>query len=189
MGARLALVRPIPERVETQGRVIWITGLSGAGKTSVARDLVQLLRVRIRPVLLDGDVVREVLGDPSVGYDSTHRLINAYRICRLARMLAGQGFTVVVSTMSLYREIHEWNRNNMPNYFEVYLRVDMEVLRARDPKGLYARAAQGIETSVAGVDIGFEEPRRSNLVIENDGSAGDVASVAEIIMSALEEHA
>lgn len=77
----------------------------------------------------------------------------------------------------------------MPHYFEVYLRVDMEVLRARDPKGLYARPAQGIETSVAGVDIGFEEPRSSNLVIENDGSAGDVASVAAIIMAALEEHA
>lgn len=162
----------------SQGQVIWITGLSGAGKTSIARRVVERLRSRQAVVLLDGDVVRQIVDDPNTGHDPEARLVNAYRICRMAQVLAVQGISVVVATMSLYREIHAWNRRNFPGYVEVYLKVDLEVLRARDPKGLYARSDCNDEEHLVGVDLPFEEPLDPDLAIDNNGSAADIADIA-----------
>ncbi len=161
-----------------RGQVIWITGLSGAGKTSIAGRVVEQLRSRQAAVLLDGDVVRQIVDDPNTGHDTESRLVNAYRICRMAQVLAVQGITVVVATMSLYREIHAWNRRNLPGYVEVYLKVDLEVLRSRDPKGLYARSDCNDEGHLVGVDLPFEAPRDPDLVIDNNGSAADIADIA-----------
>lgn len=166
------------------GRVIWITGLSGAGKTSIASKVVQELRLRGAAVLLDGDAVREIIADPSTGHDTASRLVNAYRICRMAQVLATQGLTVVVATMSLFHEIHAWNRRYLPGYFEVYLKVDLEVLRARDPKGLYSRSDYGDETHLAGIDIAYESPLSPDFVVENNGSAADIAEIAAHIVAA-----
>ena len=105
---------------EQTGRVIWITGLSGAGKTTVAQAAARCLRLKgMHPVILDGDAVRDVVCDPHTGHDRVSRLANAYRICRLAKLLADQGHLVLVATMSLFSEIHRWNREQLPNYLEV----------------------------------------------------------------------
>ncbi len=173
--------------VASRGQVIWITGLSGAGKTSIAGKVVEQLRARENAILLDGDVVREIVADPKTGHDTESRLVNAYRICRLAQVLAAQGFTVVVATMSLFREIHSWNRRNLPRYFEVYLKVDLEVLRARDPKGLYSRVECGDEAHLAGVDIPHEEPLDPDLTIDNNGPATEIAGIAAEITARARE--
>ena len=171
----------------SQGQVIWITGLSGAGKTSIAGRVVEQLRARESAILLDGDVVRQIVDDPNTGHDVESRLVNAYRICRMAQVLSAQGLTVVVATMSLFREIHAWNRRNLSGYFEVYLKVDLEVLRARDPKGLYSRADSGNEMHLAGVDVPFEAPLDPDLAIDNNGSADDIADIAAQIAAAARE--
>lgn len=118
-----------------EGRVFWITGLSGAGKTTLARALQQALPGSL---LLDGDELREALGADSQGFDaeSRHRLALSY--ARLARLLARQGATVIVATISLFHDLHAWNRANLPGYVEIFLDVPKEVRRQRDPKGLYA---------------------------------------------------
>ncbi len=178
------MVDPKPS---SPGQVIWITGLSGAGKTSIASKVVEQLRARQTAVLLDGDVVRQIVDDPNTGHDAESRLVNAYRICRMAQVLAAQGLTVVVATMSLFHEIHAWNRSNLPSYFEVYLKVDIEVLRARDPKGLYSRSDCGIESHLAGVDIPYEEPLDPDLVIDNNGPVAGIAEIAARIAAAARE--
>lgn len=177
----------VDQTLSSPGQVIWITGLSGAGKTSIAGKVVEQLRVRETAVLLDGDVVRQIVDDPNTGHDAESRLVNAYRICRMAQVLAAQGLSVVVATMSLFREIHAWNRRNLPSYFEVYLKVDLEVLRARDPKGLYSRSDCGDEGHLVGVDIPYEEPLNPDLVIDNNGSAADIADIAAQIAAAARE--
>jgi len=153
---------------EQTGRVIWITGLSGAGKTTVAQAVARCLRLKgVQPVVLDGDAVRDAVRDPHTGHDRVSRLANAYRICRLAKLLADQGHLVLVATMSLFSEIHQWNRKQLPNYLEVYLKVDWESLVARDARGLYSRFDQGNADNIAGLDLEFDEPSEPDLVLEN----------------------
>ncbi len=153
---------------EQKGRVIWITGLSGAGKTTVAQAAARCLRLKgVQPVVLDGDAVRDAVRDPHTGHDRVSRLANAYRICRLAKLLADQGHLVLVATMSLFSEIHQWNREQLPNYLEVYLKVDWESLVARDARGLYSRFDQGNADNIAGLDLDFDAPSQPDLVLEN----------------------
>ena len=167
----------------TNGTVLWITGFSAAGKSTIAREAVAGLRAHgIPAILLDGDDVRAAIADVAAGHDPGSRLTNAYRIARLARLLAIQKTVVVVATMSLFREIHDWNRRHLPGYFEVLLNADMDVRARRDPKGLYARAFAGDEHNVVSVDIVGDLPSAPDLAIANDGGLEDVASVTHRIV-------
>lgn len=147
------------------GPVVWLTGLSGAGKSTVCARLRDLLVARgVRPVVLDGDRVRAALpGRFSHAPDDRRQLAATYG--RLALEFAGQGHTVLCSTISLFHEVHRWNREHLPGYLEVWLRVPEQELRRRDPKGLYGRAPGDI----AGVDQAVEFPRSADLVIDNTG--------------------
>lgn len=152
------------------GWVLWITGLSGAGKSTLAEEVGRILRAQGDSViLLDGDEIREVLdANATAGQDYSRetRIALARRYSALSRVLAAQGFTVVVATISLFREVHQWNRKNLPNYFEVYLKVPVEELRHRDPKGIYQRFDNGEITDVAGLDLEIDEPESPDLVLE-----------------------
>lgn len=170
------------------GTVVWITGLSGAGKTTLATAMASRLRARGEPVvLLDGDGLRAVFGAEAAdgrNHGREGRLALAMQYARLCRILAGQGMTVVIATISLFKEVHEWNRKNLPGYFEVYLKVPMEELRRRDPKGIYRRFDAGVLTNVAGIDLPIDEPDSADLVIEfNPGRTA--AALAEDVISAL----
>ncbi len=152
-----------------KGRVIWITGLSGAGKSTIARATVKQLRTQgEHPVLIDGDEIRDAIRDPHISHDPASRLVNAYRICRFARLLADQGHIVIVATMSIYHEIHSWNRRNCPNYFEVWVEVDLDALLKQDARNLYSRAQSGEAKNVAGLDLGYERPLHPNLILTNN---------------------
>lgn len=145
--------------------VIWITGLSAAGKTTLATAVVRRLRELGEPVvLLDGDDLREALG-ADAAHDRATRLRLGFQYARLARMIARQGVTVVVGTVALFKEIHAWNRANQPGYFEVYLKVPLEELRRRDPKGLYRRFDAGLMKDVAGLDLPVDEPASPDLLL------------------------
>jgi cytidine diphosphoramidate kinase len=166
------------------GLVIWITGLSGSGKSTIANGVWQELRRRgTHAILLDGDAVREVFGG-DLGHGHEDRLRNAFRISRLAKLLSEQGTNVVCATMSLFRECHDWNRANLPAYLEIYLRVPMSELEKRDPKGLYKRAAAGEAKGVVGVDLPFDEPSKAHLLIENAAPATPALTIAKVLDAA-----
>lgn len=151
-------------------QVIWITGLSGAGKSTLAQALAPRLRAQGRAVvLLDGDELRDVFGAVTANADNhgrEGRLALALQYARLCRILASQGLTVVIATISLFREVHAWNRANLPGYFEVYLKVPVDELRRRDPKGIYRRFDAGELQHVAGLDLPIDEPTSANCQFE-----------------------
>jgi adenylylsulfate kinase len=167
-----------------EARVFWITGLSGAGKTTTCRALVCALRAQGRAiVMLDGDELRDALG-ASHAHGREERLALAMRYARLCRMIARQGIDVAIATISLFGEVDEWNRRNLPGYVEVFLRVPLPVLEARDPKGIYARARAGEAGNVAGIDLQVDEPRAPDVLVDHDPAASPEAIAARIIRHA-----
>lgn len=154
------------------GRVVWITGLSGAGKSTLAREFVAELRSHGHSVvMLDGDELRDVFGATaanSQNHGREGRLALAMQYAHLCRVIAAQGLTVVIATISLFREVHAWNRTHLPGYFEIYLKVPVEELRRRDPKGIYRRFYAGELHNVAGLDLSIDEPQAPDWEVEFD---------------------
>lgn len=166
----------------SKGRVIWITGLSGAGKSTLARALVARLP---HAVLLDGDDLRAVLGATASGFDRAGRLALAQTYARLCKLLADEGHTVVIATISLFHEIHAWNRENLPGYLEVFLDVSEEERRRRDPKGLYAAAQAGNIRHMAGAETTVDFPQAPHLVLPT--AELPLEKCVERVMRALQE--
>ena len=158
-------------KLEDYGSVIWLTGLSGAGKSTLSALVLNALREDMIPtIMLDGDELRDVVRDTNCGHDYDSRLLNAYRMSRLAKLIAKQGYCVVVATMSMFHQIHAWNKTHLPQYFEVFVDVDISTARRRDPKGIYSENAGNI----VGIDIKPEFPLHPHLTINNNADAVDL---------------
>lgn len=157
-----------------KGTVYFFTGLAGAGKTTIGGLFYQRLKV-IRPdaILIDGDQARLKAGyctaDGKVlmedRYTTEARKAGALRRFRKCQKLTDEGRDVVVCSISMYTEVRAWNRENIENYREVYLKVTHETLYRRDQKKLYSSKAK----NVVGVDLPWDEPGHSSIVIQNDG--------------------
>lgn len=150
------------------GQVFWITGLPGAGKTTIAKALYEVLKPQ-RPelVYLDGDMLRDVFRN--YRYDLASRKELALSYSRMCHLLSRQGHSVICATVSLFHQVHQWNRQNIDKYQEIYLDVPLDVLRHRNQKGLYLSAGGECQKNVYGLDIAFETPERPDFIIHNDG--------------------
>lgn len=152
------------------GCVYWITGLSGAGKTTIGTLLYHEIRQKKPNVfILDGDIGRKTYND-TIGYTREEREAGAYRNSRVCKMIADQGIDVVCCTVSMFDGVRSWNRENMALYKEIFLDVPMEVLQQRDQKGLYSMVKNGRAKDVVGVDQKVELPKNADIVIVNDGT-------------------
>jgi cytidine diphosphoramidate kinase len=173
------------------GKVIWLTGLSGSGKTTLAHELVKRLHACSNAiVMLDGDVLRDVFGAATTNtknHGREGRLALAFQYAHLCRVIANQGLTVVIATISLFKEVHAWNRENLPGYFEVYLKVPLEELRRRDPKGIYRRFDAGELSDVAGMDLTVDEPEAADLVIEFQAGQSPVLFADKLLNKLMEK--
>jgi glutamine kinase len=173
---------PEDEHEASPGRVFWITGLSGTGKTTVGRELSSRLRAAGRPVtFLDGDALRAAIAE-DLDHSAGHRRRSAMRNARLCRLLARQGADVVCATISLFHEVQRWNRENIPGYREIYLRVPIDVLCRRDSKGIYTGAQRGNARDIVGLDVPAEAPEAPDLVLDNYGTL-DVATAVDRILA------
>lgn len=121
----------------TKSGLIFITGLSGSGKSTLAKALIQKINevYNTKAIFLDGDVLRECVGNTDYSKDGREKMSMYY--VRTAKMLVEQGFIVVLATISMFESIRKFNRENFTNYLEVYLNVNVDILRLRDSKGYY----------------------------------------------------
>ena len=167
--------------------VIWLIGLSGAGKTTLANKIVADANQNgINTVLLDGDVIRDVFNN-DLGYSMEDRLLNAQRICQLGKFLDDQGINVVCAILSIFPETRDWNRDHIKNYYEVFIDTPIENLIDRDSKGIYSKFNRGEISDVAGMDIKFPLPNQADLVIDNNGSESDLLSYSAKIIEVMED--
>lgn len=157
-----------------KGTVYFFTGLAGAGKTTIGGLFYQRLReVSPDAVLIDGDQTRAQAGHSTAEgkvlqedrYTTQARKSGAKGTFQRCKDLADQGLDVVVCSISMYHEVRAWNRENIENYREVYIKVSRETLYKRDQKKLYSSGAK----NVVGVDLPWDEPGQSDVVVQNDG--------------------
>lgn len=146
--------------------LLWITGFSGAGKTTVASLVSDKLRAAGLPVVLfDGDEIRSILGE-KFGHALEDRRHLAGIYGRLCKKVADNGITVVIATVAMFESVRRENRIANSNYLEIYLDVPFDIRSDRDPKGIY-KAARQTNLDKAFLSAGMEEPTNPDLIIQN----------------------
>ncbi len=166
--------------------VLWFTGLSGSGKSTIANRVYDsLLDSRIKVERLDGDEIRAVF--PDTGFDKTGRLAHIARVGYLASVLERNGICTIVSLISPYREARDRVRNLCNRFIEVHVSAPLDVCEARDVKGLYAQSRRGEIRGFTGIDDPYEEPEQPELVI--DTSRQTVAESVTAVMIYIEPYA
>ena len=155
-----------------KGFTVWFTGLSGAGKTTLAQTLVPELRARgLNVEVLDGDEVRTNLSQ-GLGFTKEDRDTNIRRIGYVSRLLARNGVAVISAAISPYREIRDEVRQSIEaegiEFIEVHVKCPLEVLTERDVKGLYQKALAGEIKEFTGVSDPYEEPLHPEVVVQTD---------------------
>jgi adenylylsulfate kinase len=169
--------------------VVWLVGQSGAGKSTIGREVYRRWKAReANTVLVDGDEIRAIFKHEAreKDYSVKGRRVNAERIVEICRWLDGQGINVVCCILCIFPEVLAANRERFSDYREVYVSTSTEVLRQRDTKGLYAAAERGEQRDVVGVDIPFPEPVAPDLVVDTSGASGDRVLLAEQVMGMIE---
>ena len=166
-----------------KGFTLWLTGLSGAGKTALAQELLNKLRSQGLPVeVLDGDEVRTNLSK-GLGFSKEDRDTNIRRIGYVSRLLSRNGVVVISAAISPYRAIRAEVRRAIENegiqFIEVYVKCPIDVLAERDVKGLYKKALAGEINGFTGVSDPYEEPLNPEIAVQTDRESIE-ESVAKI---------
>lgn len=164
----------------SQGVAIWLTGMSGAGKSTIASGLKREIEARGRKVeVLDGDEVRTHLSE-GLSFTREDRDINVARIAFVASLLVRHGATVITAMISPYSAARDAARERIGAFVEVYVRCTIEELTRRDVKGLYARALRGEIEHFTGVSDPYEPPAHPEVIVDSATETADV-SIARII--------
>ena len=146
--------------------VIWLTGLSGSGKSTVNTILRKMLaKKKVKSIFLDGDSIREIYGN-DLNFTESNRKIQIKRIQNLAKFFNKDKRVVLVSALYSSDSILTRNRKIFKKYYEVYLKAPISILRKRDIKNLYNPALKGKIKNVVGIDIKWNEPKNPNLIFD-----------------------
>jgi adenylylsulfate kinase len=179
-------MRENTDTVTRKGFTLWLTGLSGAGKTTIAVELENQLRERgLYIERLDGDTVREGL-TRDLGFSKEDRDKNIERVTFVAKLLSRNGVGTIASFISPYREARQNVRQNTTNFIEVYVNAPLDVCASRDVKGLYAKAFAGELKGFTGVNDPYEAPESPEITVHTDRESLE-ESVAKIV-DYLESH-
>ncbi len=173
-----------------KGAVIWLTGLPGSGKTTVAEKLVAILREKKSKVeMLDGDQVRKWLS-PEAGFSKEDRERHLIRVAHVSRLLARNDVIVVASFVSPYRNVRKRIRDIVEEeeglkFLEVFAKCSIDTCIKRDPKGLYKKALRGEIKDMTGIDDAFEEPIDPEVIIDTENENPEIS--ASKILETLEK--
>lgn len=171
--------------MDRKGFTLWFTGLSGAGKTTLARLVeVELSARGHRVEVLDGDIIRTNLSK-GLGFSKEDRDTNIRRIGFVCNLLTRNGVVAIAAAISPYREVREEVRRDIGSFVEVYVKCPIDVLAERDVKGLYKKALLGEIKNFTGVDDPYESPLAAEIVVETDVETPEQSAAR--ILARLEE--
>jgi len=171
---------------QQKGFTLWMTGLSGAGKTTIAKIVEAELKSRgLKIERLDGDVVRQSL-TRDLGFSKEDREKNIERVTFVAKLLSRNGVGVIASFVSPYRAVRDRVRSETTNFIEVFVNAPLEVCAERDVKGLYAKAFAGEIPNFTGVSDPYEPPLNPEIVLNTHEETPEES--AQKLISYLEQH-
>ena len=149
--------------------VVWLTGLSGSGKSTIANTLeLQLSALSLKTYTLDGDNIRRGLSH-DLGFSDADRAENIRRVAEVAKLMADAGLIVIVAFISPFISERDFARNIIANdeFVEVYVDTPLEICEARDPKGLYRKARSGQIKNFTGIDSEYQQPKNPEIILKS----------------------
>jgi len=165
--------------------VIWLTGIPGSGKTTLAEELKKFYeQKKISVEILDGDEIRKTLSK-DLGFSQEDRKEHNRRVIFVAQILAKNGVITIVPLISPYRETREFARKEIPNFVEVWVKTSVDECIKRDPKGLYKKALAGEIKNLTGLQAPYEEPQNAELVVDTEKH--NVEESVDLITSTLKK--
>ena len=170
-----------------KGVVLWFTGLSGSGKSTIANELTyELFKTGKIAYILDGDNIRHGL-NKNLGFSPEDRDENIRRICEVSKLFADAGLITCTAFISPYKKMRDFCREliGRGRFFEIYCLATLETCEKRDPKGLYKRAREGKVKEFTGITAPYEEPENPDLIIDTDKY--DVNKSVGLIISKLKK--
>ncbi len=163
--------------------VIWITGISGTGKSSIGKELYKIVKKKYpATIFFDGDQFRKIFQN-DINYTLKDRDLNAIRLTRLIRDLSTQKVNIIISANITNIKFRRWMRKNVKYYYEIYISASLKSLLKRDYKNLYSRAINKKIKNVVGVDLPFVIPKKSDFYLENDGSKKNFLKKTRLILN------
>jgi adenylylsulfate kinase len=160
-----------PSCIISHAPVIWLTGLPGSGKTTIAKALSPKLKGSgFKVELLDGDIVRKELS-PELGFTKQDRELHSRRVVFLCKLLSRNGIATIVCLISPYREFRRYARREINvdnNFYEVYVKCSLGTCMRRDPKGLYKKALAGEIKDLSGLQDPYEEPENPEVIVNTE---------------------
>ena len=164
--------------------IIWITGISGSGKTTIANEIVKTYKKYLPNIVnVDGDIVRQFF-DQNLKYEEDDRIKQIKRIQKICKFLEQQDLILIVSALYSNKELMKWNRENFSDYYEIFLDANLSLVKKRDPKNLYKKYQEGQEKNIVGIDIPWNPPLNYDLKILMDERT-KVKDVIKLIASKL----
>ncbi len=163
--------------------ILWIVGLSGSGKTKLSYELFKSKIVKSNFISIDGDEFRENISN-DLGYSYKDRKKNAERVSKLVGYLSKKKINIIVTILSNNPIWLRWNKKNIKDYFQVYLKVDKKKLFLRNKKNLYLSKKK----NVVGKDIKFNEPKDNNLILKNTFKKKDIQNFKNIILKLIKQN-
>jgi adenylylsulfate kinase len=173
--------------LKQKGVVLWFTGLSGSGKSTIANEVsYRLHKMGKLSYILDGDNIRHGL-NKDLGFSPEDRKENIRRISEVANLFADAGFITITAFISPYREDRDFCRNLVGEgrFIEIYAKASLDTCEKRDPKGMYKKVRAGIIKEFTGISAPYEEPLNPEIVIDTDKESID--SSTDIVIKKLEE--
>lgn len=162
--------------MSTTGFTLWFTGLSGAGKSTIANILEERLKEKgLKVEILDGDVVRTHLSK-GLGFSKEDRDANIRRIGYVASLLSRNGVIAITAAISPYKKIRDEIREMHENFVEVYAKCPLEIVEKRDVKGLYKKARAGEIPQFTGISDPYEEPLNPEITVETNGEEAQTSA-------------
>ncbi len=148
--------------------VIWLTGIPGSGKTTLAEELKKFYeQEKISVEILDGDEIRKTLSK-DLGFSPEDRKEHNRRVIFVAQLLAKNGVTTIVPLISPYSETRDFARKEIQNFVEVWVKASVDECIKRDPKGLYKKALAGEIKNLTGLNAPYEEPQNAELIVDTE---------------------
>ena len=166
------------KKVKNKGILFWITGLSGSGKTQIARKISKQISKHFGPTLcISGDDLRNIYGLKKYTYTKEARLSISIKNRKLYKYVTAQNINVIFAVVSMFDSIREWNRKNIPNYVEIYIKSDIKKIIKAGKKQTY----KVFKTNIVGLDITPELPKSPNIIIENNFKKNIVQLSSELL--------